>query len=84
MTQLKICTKTQQPCNKTCKINGTNSYIDQNPQQLDELTPIRFQGATWFQVKSIQEIFDIFEKSIRSDTNYMIVGGNTAQGKKIL
>ncbi|XP_065222148.1 xanthine dehydrogenase/oxidase-like [Planococcus citri] len=80
MTEFKICSKTQKPCNGTCKINGYDKGIDQELQTLDKSISIELQGARWFRVKNVQEIYDIFEKMVRVGTKYMIVGGNTAQG----
>lgn len=82
MTQLKICSKTQKHCNNSCKINGYDTHGSHNPAPtFDKSFSIQLQGSKWFRVKTLEEIYDIFDQMVRADTEYMIVGGNTAQGR---
>ncbi|XP_065224600.1 uncharacterized protein LOC135848592 [Planococcus citri] len=80
MTQFKVCSKTQKPCNNQCKINGYDKCVEQELKMLDKSISIELQGVRWFRVKNVQEIYDIFEKIVRDGIKYMIVCGNTAQG----
>lgn len=87
MTQMKICSKTQQPCENLCKTNGSNGFntcaSDQDTEIPDISISVQLQGSRWFRVKSIQEIYDVFEM-VQDNTKYMIVGGNTAHGENFL
>jgi hypothetical protein len=40
------------------------------------------QGAQWFKVTEVDEIFEIFDKV--GNVSYRIVAGNTGQGKEYL
>ena len=40
---------------------------------------LQLQGAQWFKVTKVEEIFEIFDKV--GDVSYRIVAGNTGQGK---
>jgi hypothetical protein len=40
------------------------------------------EGAQWFKVTKVEEIFEIFDKV--GDVSYRIVAGNTGQGKEHL
>ncbi|XP_065224598.1 uncharacterized protein LOC135848590 isoform X2 [Planococcus citri] len=87
MSQMKICSKTQQPCENLCKTNGSNGFdddgdlcdSDKDTQIPDVSFSMQLQGSRWFRVKSIQEIYDVFEM-VQDNTKYMLVGGNTAHG----
>jgi hypothetical protein len=43
---------------------------------------LQLQGAQWFKVTKLEEIFDIFDKV--GDVSYRLVDGNTGQGKEHL
>ena len=43
---------------------------------------LQLQGAQWFKVTKVEEIFEIFDKV--GDVSYRIVAGNTGQGKEQL
>jgi hypothetical protein len=43
---------------------------------------LQLQGAQWFKVTNVGEIFEIFDKV--GDVSYRIVAGNTGQGKEHL
>jgi len=43
---------------------------------------LQLQGAQWFKVTKVDEIFEIFDKV--GDVSYRIVAGNTGQGKEHL
>lgn len=80
MTQLKICSKTQQPCKNKCKISESDTCASDRDIQIPDVSiSIQLLGSRWFRVKTIQEIYDVFEM-VQDNTKYMIVGGNTAHG----
>jgi hypothetical protein len=49
------------------------------PTQSVSSIHLQLQGAEWFKVMKVEEIFDIFDKV--GDVPYRIVAGNTGQGK---
>jgi hypothetical protein len=52
------------------------------PGQFVSPIHLRLQGAQWFKVAKVDEIFEIFDKV--GDVSYRIVAGNTGQGKEHL
>jgi len=53
-----------------------------NPRQFVSSIHLQLQGAQWFKVTKVDEIFEIFNKV--GNASYRIVAGNTGQGKKHL
>lgn len=82
MSQLKICSKTQQLCTNTCQIKGSEICVDSKEEISDTSFSFQLQAAKWFRVKEIQEIYDVFEM-VQDNTKYMILAGNTAQGMQL-
>jgi len=52
------------------------------PRQFVSPVHLRLQGAQWFKVTKVEEIFEIFDNV--GDVSYRIVAGNTGQGKEHL
>ena len=52
------------------------------PGQFVSPIHLQLQGAQWFKVTKVDEIFEIFDKV--GDVSYRIVAGNTGQGKEHL
>ena len=52
------------------------------PRQFVSPIHLRLQGAQWFKVTNVDEIFEIFDKV--GNVSYRIVAGNTGQGKEHL
>jgi hypothetical protein len=52
------------------------------PRQSVSPIHLQLQGAQWFKVTKVDEIFDIFDKV--GDVSCRIVAGNTGQGKEHL
>jgi len=52
------------------------------PRQFVSPIHLQLQGAQWFKVTKVDEIFEIFDKV--GDVSYRIVAGNTGQGKEHL
>jgi hypothetical protein len=49
------------------------------PRKVVSPIHLQLQGAQWFKVTKVEEIFEIFDKV--GDVSYRIVAGNTGQGK---
>lgn len=77
MSQVKICPKTSKKCDNTCHDDEEEECDFQIPDISLSIVNAT-NNAKWFRVKTISEIFQIFE--ISSVQNYMILAGNTAQG----
>jgi hypothetical protein len=58
--------------------NGTEII----PRKFVSPIHLQLQGAQWFKVTKVDEIFEIFDKV--GDVSYRIVAGNTGQGKEHL
>jgi hypothetical protein len=80
-----MCPKSGKRCSGDCSdhevymsCNGTEIIPGQG------ISPIhlQLQGAEWFKVTKVEEIFEIFDKV--GDVSYRIVAGNTGQGKERL
>jgi hypothetical protein len=52
------------------------------PKKLVSPIYLQLQGAQWFKVTGVDDIFEIFDKV--GDVSYRIVAGNTGQGKEHL
>jgi hypothetical protein len=52
------------------------------PRQFVSSIHLQLQGAQWFKVTKVDEIFEIFDKV--GNVSYRIVAGNTGQGKEHL
>jgi hypothetical protein len=81
--KIKMCPKSGKRCSGDCsdhevymRCNGTEIIPGQG------ISPIhlQLQGAEWFKVTKVEEIFEIFDKV--GDVSYRIVAGNTGQGKE--
>ena len=72
-------------CSGNC--NDHNAFMSCNGPEIIPrkfVSPIRLQlqGAQWFKVTKVDEIFEIFDKV--GDVSYRIVAGNTGQGEEHL
>jgi hypothetical protein len=56
--------------------------LEINPRQFVSSIHLQLQGAQWFKVTKVNEIFEIFDKV--GNVSYRIVAGNTGQGKEHL
>ena len=52
------------------------------PRQFVSPIHLQLQGAQWFKVTKVDEIFEVFDKV--GDVSYRIVAGNTGQGEEHL
>lgn len=80
---LHICKKDESICNKICcdKDNEEDDWCivtKQDVERCDVPEIVLEDGKLWYQVQTIKDIFDVFEK--RGDDSYMLVAGNTAKG----
>ena len=85
MCKIKTCPKSGKRCSGNC--NGHEAGMICNgpeiiPRQFVSSIHLRLQGAQWFKVTNVDEIFEIFDKV--GDVSYRIVAGNTGQGKEHL
>lgn len=79
MSQLKICSKTQKTCDNSCKLDENEICANSMLEIPDVSLTLQLQDTMWFRLKSIQEIYWVFEK-VKENTKYMILAGNTGQG----
>jgi hypothetical protein len=80
--KIKICPKNGKRCSGN--YNNHEDYMSCNGAEIIPrkfVSPIRLQlqGAQWFKVTKVAEIFEIFDRV--GDVSYRIVAGNTGQGK---
>ena len=83
--KIKTCPKSGKRCYENC--NGHENGMNCNgpefiPGQFVSPIHLQLQGAQWFKVTKLEEIFEIFDKV--GDVSYRIVAGNTGQGKEQL
>ncbi|XP_068085795.1 uncharacterized protein [Anabrus simplex] len=77
-----MCPKNGMPCGRQPEIDelfGARTTILQRQQFESSSLRLPLDGAVWYRVNSLAEVFQIFS-SIDDDTPYMLVGGNTGQG----
>ncbi|CAG9788241.1 unnamed protein product [Diatraea saccharalis] len=77
---LKICNKTNKPCNKTCAGEEGDWHLvsESCVTQASKIELNLKDGKKWFKVYEISDIFDILK--VEGDDSYMLVAGNTAKG----
>jgi len=83
--KIKTCPKSGKRCYENC--NGHEVGMNCNgpeiiPRKYVSPIHLQLQGAQWFKVTKLDEIFEIFDKV--GDVSYRIVAGNTGQGKEQL
>lgn len=84
---MKICAKTNEKCdNSICGAveNGKCSAAD-DESTAEEIADNSFctvlsDDTKWFKVKSIQEIYDVFDM-VTDTTKYMLLCGRTSHGR---
>jgi len=83
--KIKTCPKSGKRCTGNCNshedgmnCNGSEIILGQFVSPIH----LELQGAQWFKVAKVDEIFEIFDKV--GDVSYRIVAGNTGQGKEHL
>lgn len=81
-----MCPKNKEACRQNGKCNGKNGQRKEGDTEIVELQDVGSQerislqdGGTWYQVLEKREIFEILDMC--EDSDYMLVGGNTGQGK---
>lgn len=81
-----MCPKNKEACRQNGKCNGKNGQSKEEDTEIVELQDVGSQGrislqdgGTWYQVLEKREIFEILDMC--GDSDYMLVGGNTGQGK---
>ncbi|GFG40150.1 hypothetical protein Cfor_02488, partial [Coptotermes formosanus] len=78
--KIKICPKSGKRCSGNCSAH--EDYMTCNgaeiiPRKVVSPIHLQLQGAQWFKVTKVEEIFEIFDKV--GDVSYRIVAGNTGQ-----